>query len=272
MAVAGSLLIEAQRPAHGPDHGIVPVQCIGQHQPGLDQKIPAFEMRQLVPENQHQFVGGEFLIREQNHGMQEAHQHGAGHRGAQAQANPAADAHLRKAGFQRSGVARRLAGHLPAAHGACKAQMAHRRQRQHHRRPHQPDPRQYGEPVHGNASACRSALLPLHGRERQVFRGRSGPILHICILSVGTGPDRLVSSLRGGRRLHSRWCPHGLRQLAFGGRKDYGCRAACDGLRQRLRKLHRHQRTARQQAEGNQQARQHHHPHTVQSARAVALS
>ena len=25
MAVAGSLLIEAQRPAHGPDHGIVPV-------------------------------------------------------------------------------------------------------------------------------------------------------------------------------------------------------------------------------------------------------
>ena len=272
MAVAGSLLIEAQGAPHGPDQRIVPVQGVGQHQSGLDQKIPAPEMRQLVPEDQHQFVGGEFLIRQQNHGMQEAHQHGAGYRGAQAQGDPAANAHLRQAGFQRGGIALRLAGHLPAAHGARKAQVAHRRQRQHRRRARQPDPRQHGEPVHGDDSLCRSALLPLHGRERQVCRGRSGPILHICMLSVDTGPDRLMSGLPGGRRLYSRWRLHGLRQLGFGARRDCGCRAACDGPRQRLRKLHRHQRAARQQAEGNQQARQHHHPDTVQPARAVALS
>ena len=228
MAVAGSLLIEAQGAAHGPDHGIVPVQGIGQHQPGLDQQVAAFEMRQLVPEDQRQLFGGQFLIRQQNHGMQKSHQHGAGHRGAQAQADPAADVHLRQAALQRLGVALRLAGHLPAAHGAHKAQVAQRRQRQHRRHARQPDPRQYGEPVHGDDGACRSALLPLHGRHRPICRGRSGRILHICMLSVGAGPDGLLSGLRGGRRLHSRWRLHGIRRLAFGGQRDCGCRTACD--------------------------------------------
>ena len=49
------------------------------------------------------------------------------------------------------------------------------------------------------------------------------------MLSVGIGPDRLLSGLRGGRRLHSRWSLHGIRRLAFGSQRGCGCRAASDG-------------------------------------------